>query len=58
MIKETKIGASVLLDSCADLENFLRGGPNLITYFLVEEGIEDPNITINGPSSASQRNAI
>ena len=27
-------------------------------YFLVVEGIEDPNITINGPSSARQRNAI
>ena len=25
--------------------------------FLVDEGIEDPNITINGPSSARQRNA-
>ena len=27
-------------------------------FFLVDEGIEDPNITINGPSSARQRNAI
>ena len=27
-------------------------------FFLVDEGIEDPNITINGPSSACQRNAI
>ena len=26
--------------------------------FLVVEGIEDPNITINGPSSARQRDAI
>ena len=36
---------------------FCRGGPILLTFFfffIVDEGIEDPNIT-NGPSSASQR---
>ena len=27
-------------------------------FFKVDEGIEDQNITINGPSSARQRNAI
>ena len=27
-------------------------------FFLVDEVREDPNITINGPSLASQRNAI
>ena len=27
-------------------------------FFLVDDGIEDPNITINWPSSARQRNAI
>ena len=27
-------------------------------FFLVDEGIEDPNTIINGPSSARQRNAI
>ena len=43
---------------CADSESFVRGGPNLITFFLVDEGIEDPNTAINGPSSARQRNAI
>ena len=43
---------------CADPESFVRGGPNLITFFLVVEGIEDPNITINGQSSVRQRNAI
>ena len=44
----------------ADPESFVRGGPNVIrfSFFLVDEGIEDPNITINGPSSARQRNAI
>ena len=47
--------------SCADPESFVRGGPNLITFFcvfLVDEGIEDRNTAINGPSSAHQRNAI
>ena len=28
------------------------------TFFLVDEGREDPNTTISGPSSARQRNAI
>ena len=43
---------------CADLESFFKGGPNLITFFLVDKGIEDPNTAINGPSSARQRNPI
>ena len=30
----------------------------LFLFFLVDEGIEDPNTAINGPSSARQRNAI
>ena len=40
------------------------GGPNVKTFFLmffffeVDEGIEDPNIKVIGPSSARQRNAI
>ena len=33
---------------CAGPESFARGYPNLITFpFLVDEGIEDPNTTIN-----------
>ena len=53
--------------SCADLESFFRGGPNLITFFFiflfilfleVDKGIEDRNTAINRPSSARQRNAI
>ena len=44
--------------SCADPENFVKGGPNLITFFLVVKGSEDTNTAINGPSSARQRNAI
>ena len=43
--------------ACADPGSFVRGVPNLI-FFLVEEGIKDPNIIINGPPSARQRNAI
>ena len=27
-------------------------------FFLLDEGIDDPNATMNGPSSALQRNAI
>ena len=42
---------------CADPESFVSGGPTL-TFFLVDKGREDPNITISGPSSARQRNAI
>ena len=29
-----------------------------LVFFLVDEGIEDPNVTISGPSSARQQNAI
>ena len=45
-------------NACANPESFVRGGPNLITFFLVDEGMEDQNTAINGPSSARQRNAI
>ena len=45
--------------TCADPESFVRGGPNMITFFfLVDEGIEDPNTAINGPSSTRKRNGI
>ena len=44
--------------SCADPESFVRGGPNLIKFFLVDGGIEDPNTALIGPSLARQRNAI
>ena len=39
---------------CADPESFVRGGPTLSLFFLVDEGKEDPNTTISGPSSAQQ----
>ena len=47
----------------ADPESFVRGGPHLIMFFfcfvfLVDEGLEDPNTAINGPTSARQRYAI
>ena len=41
----------LIRSSCAGPESFVRGGPNLITIFLVDEGIEDPNTAINGPCS-------
>ena len=41
----------IMLVACADTINFVRGGPNFIrVFFLINEGIDDPNITINGPS--------
>ena len=46
------------LAACTDPESFVRGGPTFTTIFLVDEGKEDPNTTISGPSSARQRNAI
>ena len=39
--------------ACADPEC-----PTLTTFFLVDDGREDPNTTISGPSLASQRNTI
>ena len=31
---------------------------NVVFFFLADEGWEDPNTTISGPSSARQQNAI
>ena len=57
-------------DICAPVVlNFMRGSRKFcqrgskidkifILFYLVDEGIEVPNITINGPSSTRQRNAI
>ena len=36
--------------ACADPEKFVRGGTNLITLILVDEGIQDPNTITNRPS--------
>ena len=46
---------SVHLQTCADPECFVRGGPTLTGFF--DEGREGPNTTISGPSPA-QQNAI
>ena len=43
---------------CADPESFASGGPTLTFFSLVDEGREDPNTTLSGPSLARQRNAI
>ena len=36
--------------SCANPESFVRGGPTLRTFFLVDGRREDPNATKNRPS--------
>ena len=47
-------------ETCADPESFVRGGQSFVVVVVVsgDEWIEDPNITINGSSSARQRNAF
>ena len=52
------IGIKHFLIPCADPENFVRGGPTLITFFFVDEGREDQNTIKSGPLSARQRNTI
>ena len=47
--------------SCADPENFVRGGSALtsfFSFFLVNQGRAGLNTTISVPASARQRNAI
>ena len=48
--------------TCADPESFVRGGQqrgaNSDNLFLVNEGREDPNLTISGSSSARHLNAV
>ena len=44
--------------SCADPESSVRGDPTLTTFFLLDEGREDPNTTLSGPSLARQGNVI
>ena len=45
-------------NTCSDPESFVRGS-NVVCLFavLVDDGREDPNTTICGPSPALQRNA-
>ena len=49
----------------AQIQQVLSGGSKFdnipiffFSFFLVDEGIDHPNTTINGPSSARQQNAI
>ena len=50
-LKYTKRIRMVLTEYFCHPVSVVRGGPNDV-FFVVNEGIEDPNITINGPSSA------
>ena len=57
--QESNQSMQLHLQACADQESFFSeggGGPTLT--FLIDEGKEDPNTTISGPSSARQRNVI
>ena len=47
-----------LVSSCADPEGFIRVGPTLTTFFLVDGWREDQNTTKSGQSSACQQNTI
>ena len=56
-------GHSLGQTACADLESFVRGGPNFDNgffqlLFLFDDEREDLKTTVSGPSSARQRNAI
>ena len=50
--------------TCPDPESIFKGGPTLTFFFWggggggIDEGREDPNTTIRGPSSSCQRNTI
>ena len=46
------------IDHVRIYKKFVRGGPTLTSFFLVDQGKEDQNITKSGPLPAHQRNAI
>ena len=48
----------LVVGTWADPESFVRGGPTLTGFFLVDEGREDPSTTISWPSLARQQNSI
>ena len=60
--KHIHCAMNILLPLCAyfmaDPESFVRGGPTLTTFVLVDGGREVPNTTKSGASSACQRTAI
>ena len=51
-------------ETFADPESFVIGGPTfnsvffVVVLFYLDEEIEDPNTTINGPSLARQRTIL
>ena len=49
-----------IVKACADPESFIKGGPtwNFDNFFVVDEGREDPNTTISGPSSAASETPL
>ena len=59
--KFTRNSISILIAHMGGSRKFCQRGSkfdklNIFFFYLVDEGIEDPNIAINGPSSANQRN--
>ena len=45
-----EVGFGCFASLHALIQSYVRGGPNLITFFQVDEGTEDPNTAINGSS--------
>ena len=62
LLKDRKEASGALLKSFsmyhARIQKALSEGSKFDNVFLADEGIEDTNFTINGPSSVNQRNAI
>ena len=53
------MGSHCICIKHARIQKSLSEGSNFeYIFFLLDEGIDDPNATMNGPSSARQRNAI
>ena len=53
-----QLAGSLIIRGMRGSRKFCQRGPALTTFFVVDEGREDSNITISGPSSARQRNGI
>ena len=51
-LKFTKRIRMVLTVNTFAIQKVLSEGVQMMFFFVVDEGIEDPNITLNGPSSA------
>ena len=57
MLLALRSGSTLLATEMRGSRKFCQRGSNFDNV-LVDEGKEDPSTTINGPSSARQRNAI